>query len=69
MKLNTVRTYSDTLLEDKHFREKFEREYKNLVISEKKIASACGEIIGQPGNVSLDRGFQREWQNIRRLRV
>ena len=35
MKLNTVRTYSDTLLEDKHFREKFEREYKNLVISEK----------------------------------
>jgi len=35
MKLNTVRTYSDTLLEDKHFREKFERVYKNLVISEK----------------------------------
>lgn len=35
MKLNKIRTYSDKLLEDKKFREDFEREYRNLVISEK----------------------------------
>ena len=35
MKNNKVRTYADKLLEDKAFREKFEQEYKNLVISEK----------------------------------
>ena len=35
MKINKVRTYADKLLEDKKFREAFEREYKNLVISEK----------------------------------
>ena len=35
MKLNKMRTYADRLLEDKAFREEFEQEYKNLVISEK----------------------------------
>ncbi len=35
MKLNKIRTYSDKLLEDKDFREAFEQEYRNLVISEK----------------------------------
>ena len=35
MKANKVRTYADKLLADKKFREEFEREYKNLVISEK----------------------------------
>ena len=35
MKFNKVRTYADKLLEDKHFREQFEQEYENLVISEK----------------------------------
>ena len=35
MKPNKVRTYADKLLEDKNFREKFEEEYKNLIISEK----------------------------------
>ncbi len=35
MKLNKVRTYSDKLLEDKNFREEFEQEYKNLIVSEK----------------------------------
>jgi DNA-binding XRE family transcriptional regulator len=35
MKLNKIRTYSDKLLEDKKFREDFEQEYRNLVISEK----------------------------------
>ena len=35
MKLNKVMTYSDKLLENKDFREEFEQEYKNLIISEK----------------------------------
>lgn len=35
MKLNKIRSYADRLLEDKAFREEFEQEYKNLVISEK----------------------------------
>ena len=35
MKVNKVRTYADKMLADKKFREEFEREYKNLVISEK----------------------------------
>jgi len=35
MKFNKVRTYSDKLLENKAFKEKFEEECKNLVISEK----------------------------------
>ena len=35
MKINKVKTYSDHLLEDKNFRERFEREYKNLIVSEK----------------------------------
>lgn len=35
MKINKVGTYADKLLEDRKFREEFEREYKNLVISEK----------------------------------
>ena len=35
MKANKIRTYSDKLMEDKKFREMFEEEYKNLVISEK----------------------------------
>lgn len=35
MKINKIRTYADKLFEDKKFREAFEREYKNLVISEK----------------------------------
>lgn len=35
MKVNKVRTYADKLLADKKFSEEFEREYKNLVISEK----------------------------------
>ena len=35
MKNYRVRTYADKLLEDKNFREEFEQEYKNLVISEK----------------------------------
>jgi len=34
MKLK-VRTYSDKLLEDKNFREEFDQEYKNLIVSEK----------------------------------
>ncbi len=32
---NKIKTYADKLLEDKKFSEKFEQEYKNLVISEK----------------------------------
>ena len=35
MRLNKVRTYSDKLLEDKKFSDKFEREYKNLIVSER----------------------------------
>jgi DNA-binding XRE family transcriptional regulator len=35
MKVNKIRTYADKLFADKKFREEFEREYKNLVISEK----------------------------------
>ena len=35
MKINKVKTYSDRLLEDKNFREEFEQEYKNLIVSEK----------------------------------
>ena len=35
MKLNKIKTYADKLLEDKKFREEFEWEYKNLIISEK----------------------------------
>ncbi len=35
MKLNKVKTYSDKLLEDKNFREEFEQEHKNLIVSEK----------------------------------
>ena len=35
MKITKIRTYSDKLLENKDFREKFEQEYRNLVISEK----------------------------------
>ena len=35
MKRNKIKTYADQLLEDKGFREGFEQEYKNLIISEK----------------------------------
>ena len=35
MKIHKAKTYADKLLEDRRFREAFEREYKNLVISEK----------------------------------
>src|SRR3989338_5482004 len=35
MRLKKVKTYADKLLADKSFREGFEREYKNLIISEK----------------------------------
>lgn len=35
MKTTKIKTYSDTLLEQKQFRKDFEQEYKNLVISEK----------------------------------
>ncbi len=35
MKIAKPRTYFDKLMEDKNFREKFEQEYRNLVISEK----------------------------------
>ena len=35
MKTTKPRTYFDKLMENKNFREKFEQEYKNLVISEK----------------------------------
>ena len=35
MKLNKLRTYADKLLEDRNFREQFEQEYKNLIVSEK----------------------------------
>ncbi|OGW98433.1 MAG: hypothetical protein A2Z81_08255 [Omnitrophica WOR_2 bacterium GWA2_45_18] len=35
MRVNKVRTCADQLLKNKHFREQFEEEYKNLVISEK----------------------------------
>ena len=35
MKRNKVKTYADQLLKDKSFQEDFEREYKNLIISEK----------------------------------
>ena len=35
MKINKVRTYADKLLEDKKFKEAFEQECKNLIISEK----------------------------------
>ena len=35
MKIRKARTYADKLFEDRKFREAFEREYKNLVISEK----------------------------------
>lgn len=35
MKINKIRTYSDKLFENKEFKDKFELEYRNLVISEK----------------------------------
>jgi len=35
MKIVKHRTYFDKLMEDKNFKEKFEQEYRNLVISEK----------------------------------
>ncbi|MGE0267345.1 MAG: helix-turn-helix domain-containing protein [Candidatus Omnitrophota bacterium] len=35
MKTSKNKTYADKLLENKNFREDFEEEYKNLVISEK----------------------------------
>ena len=35
MKVNKIKTYADKLLGDKKFSEAFDREYKNLVISEK----------------------------------
>ena len=35
MKSTKMKTYADKLLENKNFREEFEREYKNLIISEK----------------------------------
>ena len=35
MKFNKIKTYSDKLLEDKDFKNEFEQEYKNLIISEK----------------------------------
>jgi DNA-binding XRE family transcriptional regulator len=35
MKTTKVKTYFDKLMEDKKFREDFEQEYRNLVISEK----------------------------------
>jgi hypothetical protein len=35
-----VKTFMDTLIADKKFREKFEQEYQNLCISE-QIAMAC----------------------------
>ncbi len=35
MKPNRIRTYADKLLEDKKFRDKFERQYKNLIVSER----------------------------------
>lgn len=33
--MNKVKTYADKLLQDKNFKEDFELEYKNLIISEK----------------------------------
>ncbi len=35
MKRNKIRTYADKLLEDKNYKERFEREYKNLLVSER----------------------------------
>ena len=35
MKLHKKKTYADKLFEDKVFREEFEQEYRNLIISEK----------------------------------
>ena len=35
MEHKKIKTYADQLLADKRFREEFEQEYKNLVISEK----------------------------------
>ena len=35
MKPHKIKTYSDQLLKDEKFKEQFEQEYKNLVISEK----------------------------------
>jgi len=35
MKQTKTRTYADKLLEDKQFKQAFDHEYKNLVISEK----------------------------------
>lgn len=37
MKAAKPRTYFDRLMADKNFREKFEQEYRNLVISEKAM--------------------------------
>ena len=37
MKVNNFKTYSDKLFEDKNFKEKFDQEYNNLVISEKIV--------------------------------
>jgi DNA-binding XRE family transcriptional regulator len=37
MKTTKIKTYFDKLMENKGFRDKFEREYKNLVISEKLV--------------------------------
>lgn len=34
MRVNKIKTYADKLLEDKAFREQFEGEYKNLIVSE-----------------------------------
>ena len=35
MKANKLQTYADKLFKDKGFREKFDQEYKNLIVSEK----------------------------------
>ena len=35
MKPNKIKTYADKLLKDNRFKEEFEVEYKNLIISEK----------------------------------
>ena len=35
MKTNKIKTYADTLLEQKKFREGFKQEYMNLVVSER----------------------------------
>jgi hypothetical protein len=38
--MKKTRTYMDKLMEDKEFREKFDKEYQNLCVAEKKCRNS-----------------------------